>query len=167
MRMNLSELKQKALELKEKAVEMKNKTIDYSAKKLSQSHLVIRKKEDLDIIINKSLSTTFTNKETGTSKVYEHKSIVIFAEENSDFFKDALYVFPVLATKAFSQNISLKIAISNIQDLDLNSYNVATLPSLVVFQEKKVINIIEWSENILKLVKSIDLDINKLINNIK
>jgi hypothetical protein len=35
-----------------------------------------------------------------------------------------------------------------------------------VFEDEKVIKNIEWSENILKLVKSFDLDINNLINKV-
>jgi len=79
--MNLEELKKKALEIKEKALEKTEEAIDYGAKKLTESKLTITTKEELDAIIKKSATTSFTNKETGEKKDYKHKSIVIFAEE--------------------------------------------------------------------------------------
>ena len=164
--MDFKELKAKALELKKKASEQTQKAIDYSAVKLTESSLTIDKKEELDSLIKKSATTSFKNKEDWVERKYKHKSIAIFADEWSDFFKDALYMLPVIATKAFTQSITVKLAKSKIDWVKLSNYKVKakTLPCLVVFEEEKVLKIIEWTENILKLVKSFDLDINKLIN---
>ena len=155
--------------LKEKALEQTNKAIKFSADKLAWSWLTISTKEELNKIIAKSKTTKFKNKETWAEKEYKHKSIVIFAEENSDFFKDALYILPVITAKAFSQNISVKLAKSKIDWVNLKDYKVneKSLPCLVVFEEEKVNKIIEGTQNILKLVKSFDLDINKQIEEFK
>lgn len=164
--MDFKELKEKALELKKMASEQTQKAINYGAEKLTNSGLTINKKEELDAIIKKSATTTFKNKETWVKKENKHKSIVIFADEGSEFFKKALYMLPIIATKAFTQSISVKLAKSKIDWVKLSDYKVKakTLPCLVVFEEEKVLKTIEWTENILKLVKSFDLDINKLIN---
>ena len=166
--MDFTKIKRKALELKERASEHTQKAIDYSAKKLTDSKYTIDKKEELDVIIKKSATTTFKNKETWVEKQNKHQSVVIFADEWSDFFKEALYMLPVIITKAFTQNISVKLAKSKIEWVKLSDYNVKakTLPCLVIFEEKKVLTTIEWTENILKLVKSIDFDINKIIESI-
>jgi len=167
--MDLKELKEKALELKKKASEQTQKAVSYWAKKLSNSSLTIDKKEDIQTIIKKSASTKFKNKETWVEKEYKHKSIIIFADEGSEFFEKALYILPVITAKAFSQNISVKLAKSKIEWIKLSDYNVKakSLPCLVVFQEEKVNKTIEGTENILKLVKSFDLDINKQIDEFK
>ena len=62
--MNLADLKEKALQLKEKAKEQTQKAIDYSAKKLAESNFTISKKEELDLIIKKSKTTSNKNNET-------------------------------------------------------------------------------------------------------
>ena len=164
--MDFKELKEKALELNKKASEQTQKAINYGAEKLTNSGLTINKKEELDILIKKSATTKFKNKETWIEKEYKHKSIIIFAEEWSNFFKDALYMLPIIVTKAFTQSITVKLAKSKIEWVKLSDYKVKanTLPCLVVFEGEKVLKTIEWTQNILKLVKSFDLDINKLIN---
>jgi len=153
-------------ELKKKALEKTQKAIDYSANKLTNSSFTINKKEDLEKLIKKSVTTTFKNKETWVEKKYKHKSIAVFADEWSDFFKEALYIFPVIIAKAFTQNINVKLAKSKIEGVKLTDYKVDAqkLPCLVVFEEEKVLKTIEGTENILKLVKSFDLDINKQID---
>jgi len=70
------------------------------------------------------------------------------------------------AAKTLTES-SITIAKSKIEWVNLSDYNIETLPSLVVFEEEKAYKTISWEENILKLVKSFDLDINKLINEIK
>jgi hypothetical protein len=47
-----------------------------------------------------------------------------------------------LATKAFYQNVTLKLAVSNIKDVDLKQYGINKTPSLVVFENIKPIKII-------------------------
>lgn len=146
--------------IKNKVIETKNKAIDYSAEKLSTSMFTIKNIEELNNTISKSKETSFTNKETWETKTYTKNSFVLFWDENSDFFKESLITFPVLATKAFSQNITLKLAKINIENLKLEDYNIEVIPSLVVFENEKVKTVIAWKENILKLVKSRNLNIN-------
>jgi len=164
--MDFKSIKEKALELKKQASEKIDDAIDYSAKKLSESGLTISKKDEVDKLILKSKTTSFKNKETGEEKIYKHRSIIVFWEEKSDFFKDALIHFPVLATKAFSQNITIKLSKEKIEGFNISDLWVKEFPAIVVFEEEKVLKVIHWKENILKLVKSINLDINKEIENI-
>lgn len=163
--MDFKAIKEKALKLKEKASEQTQKAIAYSAKKLTESKYTIETKEALDDIIKKSADTVFKNKETWKEKTNKHKSIVVFADEWSDFFEESLYALPVIATKAYTQNVPVRLAKAKIKWVKLSDYKVkaGTLPCLVVFENERVIKNIEGSENILKLVKSFDLDINKLI----
>lgn len=153
-------------ELKQRAIKKKNEVMDNAAKKLAASKKTIHKKEQLDKVIAKSKTTSFKNKETGIEKQFKHRTIVIFAEENSDFFKDALYMLPVIATKAFTQNVVVKLAQSNIPWVELSDYQInnSELPGLVVFEEEKVLKTIHGKENILKLVKNFNLNINTLID---
>jgi len=165
--MDFESIKQKAMKLKEQASQKIDEAVDYGAKKLADSGYTISNKEEFEKIITKSKTTEFTNKETWEKKSYKHKTIIIFWEESSDFFKDALVNFPILVTKAFSQNIILRLAKSNITDVNLGEYKINSFPCLVVFEEEKVYKIIEWVNNIEKLVKSFDLDINKSIEELK
>ncbi|EFK96699.1 hypothetical protein LDC_1269 [sediment metagenome] len=92
--------------------------------------------------------------------------MAIFADEKSEFFKELLYMFPVLLTKSFSQNMKIKLVKTSTEGLVLADYKVTEIPSLVIFEEEKYLKTIASKENILKLVKSLDLDINKQIENI-
>ena len=152
--------------IKSKLIETKNKAVDKSAEFLWNSAFTIKTLESLNEIIKKSKKTTFTNKETWETKEFNKKIIVVFWDENSDFFKESLLSFPVLATKAFSQNITLKLAKTSIEWLKLEDYNIKETPSLLVFQDEKIIKVVSWRENILKLVKYINLDINSEIEKI-
>jgi hypothetical protein len=164
--MNLKQLKEKALELKKQAKKKAGDALDYGAKKLVSSSFTITSKEQLQKFIEKSAETTFKNKETGKEKKYSHRVIVIFWEEKSDFFKKALYHLPIIATKWFTQNIPVKLAKSKIEWVDLKKFKISTIPSIVVIENKKIYKIVSWEENILKLVKSFNLDINKQIDSI-
>lgn len=164
--MDLNSLKEKALKLKERASKTIDDSIIYSAKKLTESSITISNKNSLDSIIKKSKTSFFTDEKTGEKKTYKHKSIIIFWENNSFFFKKALINFPILVTKAFSQNISLKLAINKIKDVDLKEYWINSFPCLVVFENEKVYKIINGEKNIQKLVNSINLDINSEIEKI-
>jgi len=151
--------------LKEKAIKFKNDAISKSAKKLSESGLVIKKIEDLDKHISKSKNTSFTSKETGETKNYTKYSIVIFAESGSKFYEDALVAVPVLVTKAWTGWIALKM--SDIGLKELKKYKITETPSLALFSNEKLDRVITWEENIKTIVKTLDLDIIKTIENIK
>lgn len=152
--------------IKAKAIEAKNKAIAYGAETLSGSGLILQSKNEIDSVIAKSKTTEFKNKETWELKYFEHFSIIIFAQKDSDFFKDALYALPVLAAKAFSQNMILKIAHSDSEGINLDDYKIKTLPTLIIFKEEKIYKSLTGSESILKLVKSANMDIKGLIDTI-
>ena len=148
-------------ELKKKAIKFGNDMVETWAKKLAESSMVINKIEDLEKFIEKSKTKSFTSSETGITKEFIKKVIVIFAEKDSSFMKKSLVWLPVLITKAFSQNIPLKMC--DIKLEDLKKYDIKKLPTLVVFETEKIIDIVEWEEDINKITKSLSIDINKSI----
>ncbi len=151
--------------LKQKAIKFKNDTIESWAKKLSQSSIVIKTLEDLDKHISKSKNTIFKDEKTWETKTFTKYSIVIFAEKDSNFYKDALIQLPILITKTWSSWIALKI--SNIALKELKKYKISINPSLVLFSNEKLLKIVDWEQNIKTIVKTLDLDIIKAIENIK
>ncbi len=144
--------------------ELKEKFLESTAQKLSSSNFTLSSIDDLKWFIEKSANTSFKNSKTGEEKTFIKRCIVIFGEEKTDFFKKALYRLPILWTKSFSQNIQIKLAKSNIKDLKPEEYKIKTFPSMIVFENKKIHKVIEWEENILKIVKETHLDINKSID---
>ncbi len=156
---NLS-FKEKMLQLKQKALELKDDLVEKWAEKLANSYLVIKTKEELNKLIEATIPKEFVSKETWEKKIFKKYAIVIFVKKDSDFYKQALLEIPVLATKAWSQNIPLKIT-------DLDYKGVKNFPSLVVFENKKVYKILLGEENIKKIVKNVDFDIIKLIKNLE
>ncbi len=151
---------------KNKTKEYSDKAVDFSSKKLSESKLTLKTAEELQKIIDSSENKKFTNKETGVEKTFVKHSIIILWDEKSDFFKEALYILPVLATKGFTKNTSVKIAGNNIKDFDYKTIQVEEFPSLVLFENKEVKKVITGKENILKLVKTWNFDINELVEKI-
>lgn len=147
--------------MKKKALKFKDDMIESGAKKLVESSMVINTSEDLEKFIQKSETKSFTSKETWITKEFIKKVIVIFADKNSDFMKKSLVGLPVLITKAFSQNIPLKMC--DIKIDELSKYDIKELPSLVVFETEKIIDVIEWEEDINRITKSLNIDINKSI----
>ena len=148
-------------ELKKKAIKFGNDMVETWAKKLAESSMVINKIEDLEKFIEKSKTKSFTSSETGVTKEFIKKVIVIFAEKDSSFMKKSLVWLPVLITKAFSQNIPLKMC--DIKLEELKKYDIKKLPTLVVFETEKIIDVVEWEEDINKITKSLSIDINKSI----
>jgi len=151
--------KDRMLKLKEKALEIKDDLVEKWAESIAKSSLVLKEKEDLDKIIEKTTPKEFTSKETGEKKVFKKYAVVIFVKKDTDFYKEALIEIPVLATKAWSQNIPLKIT-------ELSYKGVKNFPSLVVFENKKIYKTLEGEENIKKIVKNVDFDIIKQIENL-
>ena len=151
-------------DLKEKVLKFKDETITSGAKKIAESSMVIKSKEDLDKLIAKSKNTKFTSKETWETKVFIKHSIVIFVEKKSDFYKDALVQVPVLATKAWTSSISLKMCDLDLKDL--SDYKITETPTLALFTDEKLSKVVIWEEDIKTIVKTLDLDIIKAIENI-
>jgi len=150
--------------VKDNTVKFTNKTIDNSAKKLSESSYVIKTKEDLDEIISKSKNTSFTNKDTLETKEFTKHSIIIFSWKDTDFYKDALISLPVLVTKAWSGWVALKMC--NLDLKYLSEYKITEIPSLVLFTNEKLEKIVNGEKNINSIVKTLNLDIIKAIENI-
>ncbi len=159
--MDFESIKKKALELKKKASEKIDDAVEFWAKKIAEK--AIDTKKELEDFIKKSEETIFTSKETWETKTFKHKVVVIFWEEDSDFFKDALIRLPLLKTKAFSSSVKLKLAKSKIEWVDLKEYGVEEIPSMLVFQDKKVYKVIEWEKNIEKITKSLTINLEKEI----
>lgn len=153
-------------ELENKMFSITSNFIKSTAETLSNSNFTVNSKEELAVLIKKSSNKSFLDKETNKKKEFIKRSIVIFWDEKTDFFKNALYMLPVLWTKSFSQNIYIKLARSDIEGIKMELYWVNKLPSMVVFENEKVIKLITSEKDILKVVKSISLDINKTIDNI-
>lgn len=149
---------------KNKTKEISDKAVTFGSEKLAKSSLTLKKAEEIQKIIDNSANKEFTNKETGISKTFKKRAILVFADEKSDFFKEVLYILPVLVTKGFSQNVPVKIASSNIKDFDYKGHNLEEFPSLIMYENKEIKKTITGKENILKLVKNMNLDINKLID---
>ena len=161
--MDFSKFKNKALWLKEKALEAGGNAVDFGASKIADSRFTLKSLNDLEEFIAKSKPSRAKNLDSKEKKVFTRKVIIIFAEPKWDFFKDLIYMLPVLSTKAFSQNISLRIADVWMKGFKKASFKIQTFPSLVVIENTKVMKIVEGEEKIQKVVKSLDLDINKSI----
>lgn len=167
--MDFKKIKEKAKKIKDKTINIaKNTTLKVKNSKIANISFIIKTKKDFDDLIEKSKTTYYYDNEKNKKISYLNKSIVIFAIEWTNFYKKLFYIFPIISTKAFSQNITVKLSKPNIKWIDYKKYNIniKNFPCLVIFQEKKLYKIIEWEENINKLVKSINLDINKKIEEI-
>jgi hypothetical protein len=49
-----------------------------------------------------------------------------------------LLSIPVLLTKSFSQNVSLKIVDIKDEKIDIKKYDLSEIPALIVFENKEV-----------------------------
>lgn len=152
--------------LKDKSKQYSDKAVKYSSEKLAASWLTLRKSEDIKKIIDASANKKFKNKETWIEKTFVKQSVIIFGDEKSDFFKEALYILPILATKGFSSNIPVKIAVSWVKEFDYKKNGIEEFPTLAMYENKKLKKVVVGKENILKLVKNWNLDINKLIKEV-
>ncbi len=151
----------------QKGKELSADAIDYSAKKLADSKLTLKTPKDLEDFIKKSLPTEGVDSQTGKKKKFSHQVIVIFADPKSDVFESLTLSLPVLSTKAFSQNMSVRLADMTMKGLDTSAYSISgNDPVLVLMQDGKVKKTISGEENIQKVVKNMSLDIAKTINSL-
>ncbi len=151
-------------DFKNKVISFKNKVVETWAKKIAESNLVIRTKNDLEEFIKLSQNKDFIDPQTWEQKIFTRRTIVIFVEKDSKFYEEFLVQIPILFTKSWSQNVSFKLCDLDIWELE--NFNIKSFPSLVVFENEKLIKILEWEENIKKVVKVLSLDINNTIDNI-
>ena len=153
-----------AYKLKDKTIELKDNAIVSRASDMAKSSLVINTKEDLNSFIAKSKNTTFTYKETGVTKEIKKHFVVIFVKKKTDFYKDAMFQISILKTKAWSSSIPFKICDLFLKDL--KEYKIKKTPTLALFTNEKLVKIVEWEENIKTIVKTLNIDIIKTIENI-
>lgn len=164
--MDFASLKKKALELKEKASKKTQEAIAYSAEKLGDSAFTLKEITQLTDFIGLSKNTNWKNPESGAEKTFVKHAMLVFVKDGSEFQKKMLLLFPVLLAKSFAQNVPMKMVDSDMNALDLTSYKVTEVPSLVVFENTTVKKVITGEENIEKVVKSATLDINKTIDSL-
>jgi len=159
-------MKDEALKLKDKAKKAGKDAIEYSATKMADSKMTLKTVEDLEKFRETSKNTKWTDSTTGKKKEFSHRSIVIFSDTKSTFFKEMLYKLPVLQTKAFTQGVKLKLADISMKWLDKEKFSIHNTPSLVVFENEKLLKTLQGEENIQKVVKSMSLDINTTIDSL-
>lgn len=141
-----------------------NETLEKTWKKILNSKWTVKDKKSFDLLIEKSKNKNFTDEKTWENKIFTKRSILIIWKEDSDFFKNLTYEYPILITKTFSQNVYFKLSKEKIDGVNLEDYGVNAIPAMIIFENEKVLKVIESKENIQKLVKSFKLDINKEID---
>ncbi|NDK10041.1 hypothetical protein GW846_04625 [Candidatus Gracilibacteria bacterium] len=162
--MDFKSLKNKAKALKNKAVDAGKDALEYSSSKLASSGFTLKNTTDLEAFIQKSLNSQVIDSKTGIEKKFKKRVIVIFTDTKTQFFSQMLYLFPVLSAKAYSQNVSIRLADVRMKDLQEESYQITGVSTLVVFENTEILKVIHGEENIQKVVKSLSLDINTTID---
>ncbi len=162
--MDFKKLQENVLKFKKGATKVWKSVLEYSTTKLAESSFTLKNKKELFDFIEKSKSTSIIDVNTWKKKLFSHRVVVIFLDIKSDFFTQMLYNFPVLQTKAFSQNMRLKLADISMKGGHRKSYNISSDIALVVFENSQYLKTVEGKENIQNLVKSLSLDINKAID---
>lgn len=162
--MDLQKIKEEAQKLKTKAQKAWNDLLEFGASKIADSKFTLKDVEAVEAFRKTSKNTQGTDSHTGEKKTFTHRSIVLFADIHSDFFKEMIFILPVLETKSFSQNIKFRLADISMKWLNTSTYEIHKDPSMVVFESEKILKTIEGEENIQKVVKSLSLDINKAID---
>lgn len=161
--MDFAQLKKKAFELKDKTVDFTKKTIEETAVKVSESKIVLKTQEELVDFISKSENKHFITPEW-VEKNFVKRTYLVVGDGKKEFFKEFLLYLPVFLTKAFSQNVVFKMADCNNTALLLEEYNIWEFPALLVFENKQLYKMILWEDNVKKVVKTLDLDINNTID---
>lgn len=145
--MDFWKLKEKALKLKDEAVKASKDALDKTAQKLRDSDFVIKEKEDIEKFIKE-----------------KKKVAVIFSLPETEFYRKSLLLLPVLYTKTWANNYNIKMFECKDEKFLKKEYNLNKLPSMVLIEEKEVIEIIEWEEEVMKVVKNLNLDVEWVAN---
>ena len=164
--MDFAKFKSKLGELKDKAVEFKDKTVENTAKKISESTLVLVNQQSFEEFIQKSENKKFTSKEW-VEKTFVKRVFILIWDSKKDFFKDLIVSLPILYTKAYSQSLLFKVVDISTGNIDYSKYEIKDFPSILVFENKELYKIIAGEENVKKVVKTLSLDINKTIDEIE
>lgn len=162
-RMDFAQLKKKALELKEKAVEFTDKTLEQTALKVAQSSLVLKDQSELETLIKKSENKQFITQE-GQEKTFIKRSYLVVWDSTQNFYKEFLFQLPVFLTKTFSQNVVFKMADIKNEKISFETFAIPQTPALLVFENTSLYKMILWEDNVKKVVNSLELDINKTVD---
>lgn len=166
MAMDMQKVKNFFHNVKQKTKDILHKWEEFTTQKLSQTSFLLKNVQELEACIASSENNVVTLP-SGEMKVFERHAIVIFWEKDAPYFKTFLYYLPVLVTKGFSQNTKIKIIDINTPDLQKETYQIETLPALLVFTNKKISAQITWEENIKKIITSFELNIHETIEKLK
>ena len=131
--MDFSKFKKNVWFFADKLKEKTSEVTDSMAKKFSESAFVLKTPEELDDFIKKSKN--FVSKETW--KTFEKRVLVIFWDSKTDFYKEMLKYFPILFTKSWVSNDSIKLVDINIEWFTKEKYSFDFSPSLIVYQNTK------------------------------
>lgn len=161
--MDFAKIRDQAKKLQKQALGKAKEAAQYGASKLAESWLTLSDVSSLKTYIEKSKNTHFKDPGTGSEKTFVKRVIVIFADPKSEFFQKMLYILPVLMTKGFSQNTPVKLADITMKWLNKKDYDIRGDQTLVVFENTAPSQTIVDATQIEKLVNSLNLDINKAI----
>lgn len=159
--MDFKKIKEKILQAKNKTVEYAKKANDWIIEKLKKSKLVLKTNEDLKKFIETSKNKIYINSEW-EEKESIRRSIIFFI----DFSKTkSITIFtPILLTKWFSWNAKIAFVDTENKDIDYSFLNLEEFPCISLFENENNIKNIYWEENIKKVVKSLNLDITRTID---
>ena len=144
--------KKVASDAADKVKDFTDKTVEKTAQSFAKSKVFIRDDENS------------TKKEKLDKLIQENKKIIIiFWKEESEFFRKALVMFPVLFTKWWAQNFKLKLYPLDADESVNTDYGLEKLPSLIIFKEGEMSEKIEWEENVMTVVKKLSLDIEWVV----
>ena len=161
--MDFKNLKQKAFELKDKAIKLTNDTLDKTLNSIYNSSLAIKNQTEFDSFILKSANTTYKTAEWIEKEGIRRAAIIYWDFKNPEFKKFLIWL-PVLLAKWFSDWLSLKILDTNNTEINKEIYEQYEIPSLFLYENKELTKIVQSMENINKVVKTLNLDINKTID---
>ena len=140
--MDFKELKEQAIKLSKQAIEYKKKAVKMWIEKIHESSFTIKNEKDFEEFVSKNKN-----------------ALVIFWNKKEPYFKKLLLTIPVIFTKSWVSNYSLKILDINENDKICKKHSLSSYPSMISFKEWKSNKIYNWEKEIMDLVKTLSLDI--------
>ena len=141
-----------------------NSALNFTEEKLRNSKYVIKDKDNMKDLIDSSEEKKFEEKNTWIKKTFIRRSLLFVCDDTSEFTSKLLYKLPIIFTKSFSQNIYFWILLWDVEGIDVKKMKIESRPTLVLYENKKAVKYIAWEENIQKVVNSLNLNINKTID---
>lgn len=145
----------------------KDNAMQFTEKSIRSSRFIIKDAGAFKKCIEDSREKTFTDVKTWEVKKFNKTSLIFICEENSEFTRSLLFKLPIVFTKSFSQNIQFGLVLWDIEGIVFSDYSSEKIPFLILFENTAVKKVIHWEENIQKVVNSLNLDINKAINELQ